>query len=405
MQRPPKKIRILICGPLPPPNFGHSMVYKMLMASSFPDAFETKFLNMQFWTYGTHKKVTIEKIFKMVKYYVLFIGTLLFWRPKYVLYNISFYRMPYLKDLLFCSTAIILGSKLVFHDLGQYVRELDGSLRGLKRSALRWMLKNMGGSILQSEKVRQDYEGLADPAKLFVVSATVEDSKEIMVDSSKIPGRINILYFSNMSRLKGVYTAFEATSRILKERADIMVTFGGPLEDQEVKSRLEELQKDYPPRVHYLGYVEDVVERTKIFREADIFIFPTLREAFGLVLLHAMAEGLPIVASREGAIPEIVPDGTNALLVRKGDANALVDKIFLLADDRHLREEMGQANRRRFEEVYTLEKYGDAMINAFKQMEALYHHNPDKLSYKWDYYFLGITLVYILWRFIVHWVK
>jgi glycosyltransferase involved in cell wall biosynthesis len=371
MQGTSKKIKILICGILPPPNFGHSMVYKMLMTSSFPNAFETKFLNMQFWTYGTHKKVTLNKLFKMVKYYVIFAGTLLFWRPKYVLYNISFYRMPYLKDLLFCSTVIISGSRLVFHDLGQYVRELDESLTGPKKTALSWMLRNMAGSIIMGEKVRRDYEGLADSAKLFVVPGPSEDSKEITVDSPKIPGRINVLYFSHMSRLKGVYTAFEAMSRILKERADIMVTFGGPFEDQEVKSRLEELQKDYPERVSYLGYVEDVVERTKIFRQADIFIFPTLRDVFGLVLLHAMAEGLPIVASREGTVPEIVPDGTNALLVEKGDAKALADKILLLADDRHLCEKMGKSNRRRFEEKYTIEKYGESMIKAFKQMEAL----------------------------------
>lgn len=371
MQGTPQKIKILICGILPPPNFGHSMVYKMLMASSFPQAFDTKFLNMQFWTYQTHKKVTLEKIFKMIKYYLMYAGILLFWRPKYVLYNISFYRMPFLKDFLFCSTGIILGSKMVFHDLGQYVRELDESLGKIKKSALRWMLKNMGGSIIQGEKIRQDYEGLADPQKLFVVPVTVEDSKEIVVNAPKVSGRVNILYFSNMSRLKGVYTAFEAMALILRERMDTMVTFGGPLEDQEVKSHLEELQRNFPDRVCYLGYVQGETERTKIFRQADIFIFPTLREAFGLVLLHAMAEGLPIVASREGTIPEIVVDGTNALLIDKGDAKALAQKVLFLAEDQDLREKMGLANRRRFEEKYTIEKYGEAMIKAFNQMESL----------------------------------
>ncbi len=371
MQETSKKTKLLICGILPPPNFGHSMVYKMLMASSFPAAFDTKFLNMQFWTYGAHKKVTIEKLFKMIKYYVIYCGILLFWRPKYVLYNSSFYRMPYLKDLLFCSTGIILGSKMVFHDLGQYVKELDESLSGFKRSALRWMLKNMGGSIIMGEKVRQAYDGLADQSKIFVVPGSSEDSREIKVDAPKKPGQINILYFSHMSRLKGVYTAFEAMSRVLRERADITVTFGGPMEDQEVKSRLEELQKDYPSRVYYEGYVEDVVKRTKIFRQADIFIFPTLRDVFGLVLLHAMAEGLPIVASREGTVPEIVPDQTNALLIEKGDARELADRVLLLAQDGRLRDKMGCANRLRFEENYTLEKYGENMIRVFHQLSDL----------------------------------
>jgi glycosyltransferase involved in cell wall biosynthesis len=366
------KVKILICGILPPPHFGHSMVYKMLMASPFPNTFEAKFLNMQFWTYGKHKKVTIEKLFKMIKYYIIFKFILIFWRPQYVLYNISFYRMPYLKDLLFCSTAILLGRKLVFHDLGQYVKELDESLTGFKKKALRWMLKNMGGSVIMGEKVRQDYVGLADQKKIFVVGGCAEDSKSFVVDAPKIPGMINVLYFSHMSRLKGVYTAFEAADRILKERCDMMMTFGGPFEDDEVKNRLEELQNKYPQRVHYLGYVEDEVERTKIFRQANIFIFPTLRDVFGLVLLHAMAESLPIVASREGTIPEIVVDGTNALLIEKDDSEALAEKTLWLADNPVLRQNMGQANRRRYEEKYTVEKYGEAMIKAFQQMEAMY---------------------------------
>jgi glycosyltransferase involved in cell wall biosynthesis len=189
-----------------------------------------------------------------------------------------------------------------------------------------------------------------------------------MVDSPKIPGRINVLYFSHMSRLKGVYTAFEAAALILKERRDVMMTFAGPLENDQVAADLEELQKHNPGRVRYLGYVEDVVQRTKIFREADIFIFPTLRDVFGLVLLHAMAEGLSIVASQEGTIPEIVPDQTNAFFIEKGDAKALAYKVLLLAGDLQLRQKMGQANRRRFEEKYTLEKYGEAMINVFKEI-------------------------------------
>lgn len=366
------KIKILICGILPPPNFGHSMVYKMLMSSSFPEAFDTKFINLQFWTYGTHKKVTVEKLLKMIKYYTIYVFALVFWRPKYVLYNSSFYRMPYLKDLLFCSTGIILGSKVVFHDLGQYVRELDESLTGWKRKVLRWMLHQMGGSIIMGEKVRQDYEGLADQKKIFVVPGTVEDSINIKVDAPKELGKINVLYFSHMSRLKGIYTAFEAIPHILEANVNTIVTFGGPLENDEVKSHLEELQSKYAGRVRYMGYVEDVTERTKIFRQADIFIFPTHRDVFGLVLLHAMAESLPIVASREGTVPEIVLDGKNALLVEKTNAVALANQVLSLAQDPALRQRMGQANRLRFEEKYCLPKYGQAMIDVFHQMDLLY---------------------------------
>lgn len=363
--------KVLICGVLPPPNFGHSIMYQMLMRSSFPRSFDTKFLDLHFWSYGTHKKVTIEKLFKMVKYYAQLLLLLIFWRPKYVLYNSSFYPLPFLKDLLFCGTVIVLGSKLVIHDHGQYVRELDESLSGWKKQALRWKLQKMHASIIMGEKVRQDYEGLADQKKIFVVPGTVEDTINIKVEAPKEPAKINVLYFSYMSRLKGIYTTFEAVPMMLEVNSNIMVTFGGPLENDEVKNELEALQRKYPSRVRYMGYVEDVVTRTKIFRQADIFIFPTNRDVFGLVLLHAMAESLPIVASREGTIPEIVPDGTNALLLEKGNAKALAEQVLLLTGNEHLRIALGVANRHRFEEKYTLEKYGETMVKVFEKMENL----------------------------------
>ena len=68
------KTKVLICGILPPPYFGHSMIYKVLLDSSFPQAFEVTFFNMNFWSYKHHKKVTIVKILKMVQFFVQFFG-------------------------------------------------------------------------------------------------------------------------------------------------------------------------------------------------------------------------------------------------------------------------------------------------------------------------------------------
>jgi glycosyltransferase involved in cell wall biosynthesis len=168
-----------------------------------------------------------------------------------------------------------------------------------------------------------------------------------------------------MSKPKGIFVAFDAAALILQANSKIMMTFGGPMEDNEVSSQLERLQKGCPGRVRYVGYVEDAHERTAIFRGADIFIFPTLRDVFGLVLLHAMAEGLPIVASREGTIPEILPSDKHGFLFEKGNIKALCDQVLALAGDEDLRRKMGAANRKRFEEVYSLEKYGKRMMEVF----------------------------------------
>jgi glycosyltransferase involved in cell wall biosynthesis len=86
------------------------------------------------------------------------------------------------------------------------------------------------------------------------------------------------------------------------------------------------------------------------------------------VLLHAMAEGVAVVASREGTIPEIVVDKETGFLFEKGDAAACAGYVLQLLSDDNLRIRMGMAGRKRFEEKYALDKYGQAMVNVFQKL-------------------------------------
>ena len=363
-----KRQKVLICGVLPPPYFGHSMLYEMLMASSFPQAFQVSFLNMHLWSYRTNKKVTVEKLFRLVYYFCQFVWRLLAFRPRFVFYNISFYRMPFLKDFLFCATAILAGRKLVLHDHGQYVRELHEGLPGWQRCMLRWMLGHSAASIIMGENVRLYYDGLMPRERLLVVPGTAQDTLSLDVPVKKKDGEVVILYFSHMSRDKGVFVAFEALRQILSAFPFVRWVFAGPLENDQVKSCVEKCQQDFPGRVDCLGYIHGVQERTALFRSADIFVFPTLRDVFGLVLLHAMAEGLPVVASREGTIPEILPDEKHGILFEKGNVSEFCRSLEGLITDGQKRALLGRNNRRRFEAVYSLPQYGRTMVQVFGQI-------------------------------------
>lgn len=87
----------------------------------------------------------------------------------------------------------------------------------------------------------------------------------------------------------------------------------------------------------------DVIEE---YRAADIFCLPSLQEGFGIVFLEAMASGLPIVACRSAAVPEIVPEGEAGLLVPPGDPQALAGALLRLLRDPPRRRRMGEAGRR-----------------------------------------------------------
>jgi glycosyltransferase involved in cell wall biosynthesis len=88
-------------------------------------------------------------------------------------------------------------------------------------------------------------------------------------------------------------------------------------------------------------------ELAPLYAEADVFAFPTWREGFPNVVLEAMAAGLPLVATPVGAIPDVVREGDEALLVPARDPDALAAALQRLVSDAALRRAMGARARER----------------------------------------------------------
>lgn len=156
-KHPIPRLKILICGMLPPPYFGHSMVYEVLMASEFAEQHDITFLDMHFWSYAEHKQLTINKLGKMLLYLVHYVFLIAARRPKYVVYAISFDVLPFWKDLLFCGVGILLGCRVILHDMGQYAGELYDIAGPLRRPALRWLLAKVTGILVLGRSQRELY--------------------------------------------------------------------------------------------------------------------------------------------------------------------------------------------------------------------------------------------------------
>lgn len=117
--------------------------------------------------------------------------------------------------------------------------------------------------------------------------------------------------------------------------------------DGPLRGSLEELTRELhlEARVRFLGEREDVHE---ILRAFDLFALPSRTEGCPIVLIEAMAHGLPIVATRVGAIPEMTRDGEEARLVEPGEPAALARAIESLLDDSATRARLGQAAQARY---------------------------------------------------------
>lgn len=100
------------------------------------------------------------------------------------------------------------------------------------------------------------------------------------------------------------------------------------------------------------------------YREMDILLMPTVREGFGLSIAEAMACGLPVVASKCSAVPELIDDGRGGFLCPVGDVKAFAEKLNLLAESPKLRREMGEYNRAMVEKKFKLER----MVNEYQML-------------------------------------
>lgn len=113
--------------------------------------------------------------------------------------------------------------------------------------------------------------------------------------------------------------------------------------------------------VRWTGFVAD---RDRLYGELDILAAPAVDEPFGLTVAEAGAYGLPVVAARSGAFPELIEHGRSGLLFAPGDAGDLARALERLLVDAGLRRRLGQAGRTRVASQFSIETMTDRFLDA-----------------------------------------
>ena len=113
--------------------------------------------------------------------------------------------------------------------------------------------------------------------------------------------------------------------------------------------------------VTWTGFIGD---RAAIYAGLDIVVAPAVDEGFGMTVVEAGAFGLPAIAARSGAFPELIRHGETGLLVEPDNADALARALRRLIGDAALRDRMGRAARAPVAATFTVEKMADRFIAA-----------------------------------------
>jgi glycosyltransferase involved in cell wall biosynthesis len=107
-------------------------------------------------------------------------------------------------------------------------------------------------------------------------------------------------------------------------------------------------------------------EKPAHYNLADVFLFPSAMEGFGLAIGEAMSSGLPVVASNRGSIPELLADGEGGFLCDPGQPAAFVARLLALLGDPALREAFGRANRARVEQRFRWARCADETRRVYE---------------------------------------
>jgi len=209
------------------------------------------------------------------------------------------------------------------------------------------------------EKASLAYPSLDTPA--FDAAASAERPSDLRAESRFVVCMVGV-----MNERKGHRYLLEAAPSILQAEPSARFLLVG---DGELRLSLERQAEAacLNGHVRFLGYRNDV---PAVLAASDVLVLPSFAEDVPLVILEAMAAGLPVVASDVGGVREAVVHGMTGLLVPPGDARALAEAIAGLARDPDLARKMGREGRRRVETTFSLPREIDAYEEMFRSVLA-----------------------------------
>lgn len=259
------------------------------------------------------------------------------------------------KDVPVIALAKIFGVKTVFHFHNKGVRQKQH--RVFDRKLYQWVFKGTY-VILLSKHLYSDIEYYVPPERVyFCANGIADESSELSIHKEKTDKTtVQLLFLSNLIASKGVHVLLNACLKLKQLGLDFYCTFVGGIGDvtEEVFNR-NTVQLQIEDKVRYVGKKYGKA-KTEVFLNADIFVLPTYyhNECLPLVILEAMQHQLPVVATHEGGIPDMVLHEKTGLLCDRKQPDQLAHALEKLIKNETLRKSMGAAGREYFEAHFTL---------------------------------------------------
>ena len=352
--------RVILVGPAAPATGGMATVVETLRTSSLSEEFDL----IPFSTTKTtpENRRWYAGVLSQLRLLLRF-ASLLMRSPGGLVHIHTCSGLTFWRDAVCVGLVRVFGRKTILHIHGGGFEDFIKGMAKIQRFLLVRVFEASEFVIVLSEDWRRRLAAHA-PARRWAVVANGVLLPSPRTDQTRTDA---FLFVGNLDSKKGVEDLILATAIAARKGLTGRVRLAGvetAVGQRAALCRLIE-QEGIADRVELLGLVRDR-EKARAFEEACAFVLPSYIEALPMALLEAMSYGLPVIASKVGAIPEVIDDGVEGFLIDAGDVDALADRIARLSSNAALRERMGRAGRKRVEEHHTVEAMTSKIAHIYR---------------------------------------
>lgn len=366
-------ISILFIGPIPPPYHGVSVADNMLLSSDAAKKYNIHVIDTaKGKSIGDIEKLKFKNYINALYSIIEVLIQLLFFRIDEVYVPISQNKRAFIRDSLYIKLAKLFKKKIIIHLHGGNFKNFYNDSSRLLQKYIYSSLKGVNAAIVLGNSLRYIFKDIVDDSKIYVV----ENGINFKADSVKkqYSKKKKILYLGNLVEMKGVLNIVRAIPSILAVDKNVFFTFVGAWESRSFKNKVMNIiqNNNLDEYVSFKGVLTGKDKEGEL-KESDIFLFPPYcEEGQPLVLIEAMAAGLPIITTNRGCISEMIVHDENGIIIEKNNVEDIVRAVIKLINDMELCKRFSTNNIERYKSYYTQE---DFCNRFFKVVDDVYINN------------------------------
>lgn len=358
-------VRVLLASPLPPPLGGMGTWTRLLLSASPPTGIERSHVNTSPGrVYHYTRGVSAGRLVRQVPVFSRVMGRIASTRP-HVFHLTSSYDRAWARDAAFLAAARLCGAKTILNLHGGDFERFYNHGNAKRRQSIMRTLRRCSLIV----PITAQTAG-------FLVSLQLTNVRTIPNCIDIRPRRDREwqsplerwLYVGWIMRSKGLLELLAA----LRATPHARLTLVGPPVPEHGSDSAEILASAArePALRGRLAHVPALTaeEVRAVFDEHDLFVFPSHREGLPYAVLEAMEAGIPVVASDVGAIPEMIRDGTDGVIIPARDADALTAAVRRVVENPALATSLARSARHRVAARYSLESVWSTWTDVYRSL-------------------------------------